>query len=190
LADSECVRYGLSTRAKVVVDFVIDFLNKKPFTSKNAYSSYRQEIIRLQNNGLSGINSHINGARRKLGLDSESIVTIKSNIARETDTEVRAIQTGELKRLEDEIFKTETLMAELEAKKTNVSKAPLTYEEFTKVMDSVVDKIKRVRSTTELNAIISKIFSNFVVSAKKVEDCKLNSPFSALSEIKISHCAG
>ena len=186
----DCERYGKSTRAKVVVSFVTNYLSSKPFTSKKAYSSYAQEIVRLQNQGISELNAQINSAKRKFGIDSDDIDRIKANIAKETDYDVLSIQKGEFKRLEEELFKTQTLINELLAKKTNISKAPLTFQEFTVVMNNIEDRLGKVQSTTELNDMLSKIFSNFVVSTKEVCKYKLNQPFDVLEETKVSHGAG
>lgn len=185
-----CERYGKSTRAKVIQDFVIDFLATKPFTSQKAYSSYTKEIVRLQNQGVLELNAQINSVKRKLGTDSDDMETVKANIAKQTDHEVLTIQKEEFKRLENEVFKTKTLINELIAKKANINKAPLTFQEFTVVMENITDRIRRVQSTTELNSIISKIFSNFTVSSKEVCKYRLNQPFDTLEETKVSHGAG
>ena len=186
----ECARYGKSTRAKVIVDFVKDFLAQKPFSSPKAYSSYKAEIIRLQYEGMTTMNSQINAAKRKIGLDKDDIESIKRNLAKESDATIAVIQKEQLKKIEAEILKTETLLKELIAKKENMTKAPLTFQEFIEIMNSVADRVSKVRSTTELNAIFTKIFSNFVVSSKNVENYRLNPPFDTLFETKVSHCAG
>lgn len=185
-----CERYGKSTRGKIIEQFAYEFLAKKPFTSQKAYSSYKQEIVRLQTQGLSDLNSQINSAKRKLGMDSEDMAKTKLNIAKEDDPAVLTIRKEEFVRLEQEIFKTQTLIAELLSRKENVSKAPLSFKEFTEVMNSLPDRLKKVQSTTELNSIVSKIFSNFTVSSKEVCKYKLNQPFDGLEETKISHGAG
>lgn len=69
-----------------------------------------------------------------------------------------------------------------------VSKAPLTFKEFSEIMDKIPDDIKKVQSTTEKHAYIAPIFLNFSVSAKKVENYTLKQPFEGLFNEKLSKC--
>lgn len=175
-----CERYNKNTRAKVVIDFVLNYLEKKPFASKKAYESYRQEIITIQNRGLSELNSQIASIKKKNSLIADDIATIKNRLAKEVDTETKEIQKQELKRLEKELFASRTLLEELLSKKDKVNKAPLTFKEFIGVMEDLPAKIKKVQSTSGKHELIAPVFLNFFVSAKNVEKYGLKSPFNKL----------
>lgn len=45
----DCERFNKSTRANVIVDFVKDFLEDQPFSNKNAYEHYKEEMKRINN---------------------------------------------------------------------------------------------------------------------------------------------
>lgn len=184
----ECERYKKNTRAKVVLDFVDDFLTKKPFTSKEAYASYKKEIIRIQNQGLSELNSQIASATQKAKLSADDVAAIKLNLAKEDDADTKKIQREEIRRLEKSVLASETLAGELKSKKEKVGRAPLTFEEFSEIMDGLPAKIKKVQSTTEKDALVAPIFLNFFVSAKNVEKYTLNSPFDRLISDGFSEC--
>ena len=175
-----CEREDKGTRAKVIVDFVKGFLSKQPFTSKEAYSSYKQEIVRIQHSGLTQLNSQIGNFKNRIGLLNDDLAQIKNNLAKETDEEIKKEQKAEIKRIDKQLFDTKTLLEELLSKKTKVSQSPITFEEFTTIMDSLPDRLAKVQSTTETNDIISKIFLNFTVDSKNVVKYTLNKPFDVL----------
>jgi DNA invertase Pin-like site-specific DNA recombinase len=184
----DCERYNKGVRGKVILDFVNEFLSQKPFASEETYSSYRTEIIRIQNEGLSDINSHIASATKQASLSADDISKIKLNLSRETDPETKQVQKQELKRLEKALLETRTFIEELKVKKAKVSKAPLTFKEFASVMEALPAKIKKVQTTTEKHALIAPIFLNFIVSSKKVENYSLNSPFDRLISKDFPKC--
>lgn len=182
----DCERFKKGTRAKVVIDYVIDFLEKKPFLSEKTYSSYRTEIIRIQNSGLSELNSQIASSTKQASLYADDIASIKLNLSKETDLDTKQVQKAEIKRLEAKLLEAKTFMEEVKAKKEKVNKAPLTFKEFVAVMEDLPAKIKRVQSTTEKHALIAPMFLNFSVSAKKVEKSTLKQPFEGLFNEKLS----
>ncbi|MCA9358925.1 recombinase family protein [Candidatus Kaiserbacteria bacterium] len=184
----ECERYNKGTRAKVVIDFVVDFLAKHPFASKSSYQSYRQEIIRIQNQGLSELNSQIASAKKKNSLMADDIAEIKLNLSKEKDIDTKTIQKQELKRLESELLAGKKMAEELLAKKAKINKAPLTFEEFIDVMEALPAKIKKVQSTSGKHELIAPVFLNFFVSAKNVEKYGLKSPFNKLIADDFSKC--
>lgn len=184
----DCERYNKGTRGNVVLNFVDTFLRSKPFASQKMYESYKQEIIKIQNLGFSEINSQIASATKQASLFADDIASIKLNLSKETDVGTKQIQKDELRRLEGVLLETQTLAEELKAKKAKVSKAPLTFKEFSEIMDKIPDDIKKVQSTTEKHAYIAPIFLNFSVSAKKVENYTLKQPFEGLFNEKLSEC--
>lgn len=183
-----CERHKKSTRAKVILDFVTDFLEKKPFASKDSFNSYRREIVRIQHEGLHELDQRILSAKRNLGLKAEDIAAIRVNLAKETDTETKEIQKAELKRLEQERLSVRTQLEELEAKKKRVKQAPMTFEEFVDIIENIPAKIKRVRAILAKHALIAPIYLNFFVSAKNVEKYTLNSPFDRLISDDLQDC--
>ena len=175
-----CERENKGTRPKVITAFVKEFLLKKPFTSKKAYSSYKQEIIKIQNQGLSELNSQIASLKKRLSLFEDDISNIKSNLSKEVDEEIKKIQKLELRRLDKQMLEARTLFEELLSKKAKINKSPIDFKEFTEIMDALPAKMSKVQSTTELNALISKIFLNFTVDTKNVVNYTLKSPFDRL----------
>ncbi len=99
-----------------------------------------------------------------------------------------SLQREEIRRLEKSVLASATLVGELKSKKDKVGKAPLTFSDFSEIMDALPAKIKKVQSTTEKDALVAPIFLNFFVSAKNVEKYTLNSPFDRLISDDFSEC--
>jgi DNA invertase Pin-like site-specific DNA recombinase len=184
-----CERHNKSTRAKVIIDYVIEYLNKKPFSSQETYQSYRNEILRLQKTKVSSINEQINNGKRNLGRINSDIEAIKTNLAKETERDYKKIIKDELITAKDKSRVLRKGIQELEQKKTNISKSPLVFEEFIRVIDEIPRKITKVQNSGQLDSILSKIYLNFSVTQKTVEKYTLKAPFGALEcidETKVS----
>jgi hypothetical protein len=93
-----------------------------------------------------------------------------------------------MKRINKSLLASKTLYEELIFKKNKVTKSPITFNEFTEIMDSITTKLNKVQSTTKLNAIISKVFSNFSIDGKNVVSYALNEPFDKLISDDFSKC--
>lgn len=181
-----CEMYNKNVRAKVIKDFVLRYLEFRPFSSQEAYQSYKKEILRIQNQGTHEINSEIASLKRNIGIVRSDIEDVKRNLAKETDVDLINIQKEELKRLKEEEIKNGKKTGKLQEKKINVSKAPLAFEEFIEVIDSLPSKIKKVQTTTQLDSILAKIFLNFSVRDRKVVNYTLKAPFGALERVNDS----
>lgn len=176
----ECEMFNKSTRAKVIVDFAKNYLAQKPFTSKESYESYRQEIMRLQQSESGKIQSQIMAAKQNLNNVYDDIESVESNMAKETDAEMKGIQREQRKKLKDREKHLRKVIKELDAKKKNILKAPATFEKFIAIIDDLSDTLDRVQSTEELDGLLSKIFLNLYVTQKSVEKYTLKAPFGAL----------
>jgi hypothetical protein len=104
------------------------------------------------------------------------------NLAKETERDYKNIFKEELDTAKDKSKVLRKGIQELEQRKTNISKSPLVFEEFIKVIDQITEKIAKVQSTVQLDSISSKIFLNFSVSHKNVEKYMLKAPFGTLEQ--------
>ena len=80
-----CLRYGLSTRAKVVVDFVNRFLATKPFSTQEAYDHYATEMKRVDAERSKERRVRLNALRGQDKGFTASIDNIKAQLYEEQD---------------------------------------------------------------------------------------------------------
>ncbi len=175
-----CPRHKKSVRAKIIMDFIKGFLAEKPFSSKGSYDHYVEEIKKVS-------------AERERN-DRMSLVTLKSHKRRLEDRFVKIKEL--LIDTKDEKIK-ETFAADLADAERDIAVAdgeikkaqkiaeankltPLTYEKFLELMEQVPKILASIKKMKELDYIIKKVFSNFSVRGKKVENATLNKPFDEL----------
>lgn len=182
----DCERYNKSTRGKVIFDYVINYLAKKPFSSLEAYQSYKAEILRKQKEDTQTVTDQINNTKRNLGKIQSEMKLLKSKIVKETDSEMIDIQREELSITKDREKHLKQAIQELLEKKDNLTKSPQAFEQFMQVIDGLSETLPKVQKNAQKGSIISKIFLNFYVSQKSVEKYTLKAPFGALERVNDS----
>ncbi|MFH1365999.1 MAG: recombinase family protein [Patescibacteria group bacterium] len=183
-----CPGYGKSIRAKVVLDYVYNFLDKKPFSSRASYDHYVEEMKNVSAERLLDARKilfSMKAQKRKLENDfintKELLVSDKSPELKEHfKGDLDKIQTG-IKNFAEKIEKQNELIA-------NGKGSLLTYSDFLELMEKTQQIMRKIKNMKELDYVCRKIFMNFIIKEKKVIKSTLSSPFDTLFDAKKVKC--
>ena len=185
---NDCEQKPRSVRAKVIIDYVKNFLEQKPFSSKEIYQHYAKEMVRVSQER--NVNSRKmlmiqTGSRTKL---DKKMLEIREGITRETDENIKDMFRKDLRKTReqyDSLLKIiETTRESIKAEGSTV----ITYEKFVELMENMATNINTSGRMEYLDFVNKKMFSNFTVDGKKVIKSTLNEPFNTLSTIKVLDC--
>lgn len=175
-----CTRFNKSIRAKVILAAVYDFLNKHPFANKKAYDRYVPEMKRIieeRGKETESLLRSLNVQQRHL---AQRITDTKEQLRGEED---RVLVTEYKHDLKEQLEKAKKLEAQIKAAKLKRERANdviLTYESFIELFQNLAQRIQKIESMEQLNFVIKKLFTNFVVDGQKVTKITQNSPFGEL----------
>jgi site-specific DNA recombinase len=186
--NEDCPMKGKSTRAKVIINYICDYLEQKPFSSMKSYEHYQAEMKRVSQQRANEAREGLLALRGQLAKTEDRKLKIKEWLLNEKDDEVKKdfrrdfdLAKDDIKHLEEEIKKKELLV--------NASKESLlAYAEFLELMEKVPKIMGKIKNMSELDFIIRKIFLNFTIKDKKVIKSTLNSPFDVLETQKDLTC--
>lgn len=185
-----CTRKSKSVRAKVIRDYVSDFLKKKPFSSNKAYKHYVEEMDRVSAERIQSAKATVISLKTQKQKLEEKLINTKDLLLGDSDAETKEHFKGDLKKFSQEIAEMQENIEKAQAYVTNSKLTTLTYSDFLKLMENMPKIIGSAKKIRDLDFIIKKIFSNFTVRGNKVEKSTLNSPFNGLIDEKISNGAG
>ncbi len=176
-----CPMHGKSTRAKVVLEALYDFLNRHPLATEKGYARYVAEM------------GHVLSERGK-----EAERELRSLAAQRQHAEERAEDMKELARgakgdkvlvkeyqadMKKHLGKAGELaeqITKIKSERLNANDAIATYEDFHELFGNLANLIQKIDSMADLDYIIKKIFMNVTVTDQNVADITQNSPFREL----------
>lgn len=180
-----------SVRAKVIIDFVLEFLKGLKYDNPKLYTSYKEELGKVNKMAQENLKGEKGQINRSLIQSNDKIAEIKEYLVESTDKAVQSIFEGDLK---DELVKVKGLkdrLKEIEARMKTGETLPVTHEQFIKLLNELPDEIAKTQGMEQLDYKIRKIFSNFTVKDNKVLMYSLQSPFKEFLENGIiSQCRG
>jgi len=187
--NENCERKGKSTRAKVVMDYIYNYLGQKPFSSQESYTHYKEEMKRVSEQRL------IEAKRNKRSLEGQKqaleskIETIKDMLAGSEEESIKELYRDDLKPTKADLKEVEAKIEKVKAFIKAGEVSILAHSEFVELMENMPNIMSKMKKMNELDFIVRKLFLNFVVEQKKVIKSTLNSPFDALETPKVSDCA-
>ena len=177
-----CKSQDKSLRAKVIQEFVIDFLEKHRFESEKVYEHYKKEMALTIRENAKELESEFMSLIKRESAANNDLEYTRDYLKTATDPELKEDFEEDYKKIKDKL---KTIAGEKEkinqAKELN-KKAILTYSEFLELIDSLPDIIRKTKDLKQLDFYIKKIFSNFTVHEKIISKFELNSPFKEFSE--------
>lgn len=180
-----CKNYGKSVRAKVVIDYIKDFLNQKPFSSPASYEHYKEEMTRLAGERAfeaKKILQSFQANKRKL---EERLASTKEMLLSDTEKEVKDAYVGNIKVINENI---KVMDENIEAQREVVSRERagiLTYEEFLELMGKTAQIIGKTAKMKDLDYLCRKLYMNFTIQGKKVIKSTLVPLFEELYQAKV-----
>ncbi len=182
----ECEMHNASTRAKVVINYVNQFLAQKPFSSKVAYEHYAKEMRQVEADRGKERRVLLNMLQGKEKALAAKQARIKEFILDEKDTRFVDGFKGDLLKAEADHKQVqadvEKLKVLIEAEKSAILLLP----DFLEHMEKIAQIVTSTTSMAELDFCIKKMFSNFFVDRKNVVFATLSEPFSRLVDPKIT----
>lgn len=168
-------------RAKIIVDFAINFLKKYDFANEKTYLHYKKEYLRVLRERNRQSNEKLSEIKDKIKKFNEGKEKILKLILNSNDDNIKKdleekykINTREIDTLEKEKRNIENLINEKEE--------ILTYEKFVETLKKLPSKLAKVKTLKELDFFLSKIFLKLVVMDDKIVSYRLNPPFDYFIE--------
>lgn len=178
-----CPRRNKGTRAKVVIDFVKNYLNSKPFSNERSYTSYAQTMKKELSVMYQKAKKELHSDLVKLTNAEKDLEKVLKSLYENEDKDIkRAIE----KSVKEKTIEIETLKNRINEAKDLINRKEeviLSYSEFLELFKDMANTIAKTKKETELNELVGKIFSNFLVNSKNVVSYRLNKPFDALEDL-------
>lgn len=184
----DCSRLGKSVRAKVVLDHIIKFLEKEPFSSKLAYSRYEEEMEKVSAKRVKETGLLLTTSRAQKKALEARLEQIKDTLYVEKDERIKDAYKGDFRKTEKDLLDIRDKIGGLEELAGAEKAATLTYGDFIELMENTSKILASLKNMKDLNLIIKKMFLNFTVREKKVEKQTLNTPFDVLCGSNVADC--
>ncbi len=182
-----CKFKNKNTRAKVIADFVEGYFESKPFSNFESYQHYKAEMSRVSDQRLKETKDLLRTNKSELAKLEERLKDLKGAMVVEKDEEMRGFQKDDFQKTSDRIVDVNEEVEGLEKKLIAVKGAIFTYEEFLELFDNMARKMNNSSSMKEWNTVLEKVFLNFTVNKKSVEEYTLNEPFASLERVETSN---
>jgi DNA invertase Pin-like site-specific DNA recombinase len=187
-----CVYKGSGPRAKVIINFALNWLDDHKFTTKENYENYIKEV-RLQ--GVTRRKELIELIRqntREILSKQEQYDATKRAVANNGE-QVAKHYNGDLDKYLKDLVRLKKLQDSLTEEKNAQSSAIMSYAKYLKLFENVANLLRSTESFSGLDKMLRKFYSNFTVSAHpvppnnkinrwEVVDFKLNEPYKGFVE--------
>ena len=176
-----CPMGGKSTRAKVVLDALFDFLRNHPLTKERGYKHYVAEMGRVLSERGKEAERELRSlvAQRQHAEERMEDMKELSRGAKGDKVLVKEYQAdtrkhiGRVKELGEQIAKNKS-------ERVSATDAIGTFEEFHELFANLANHIEKLDVMADLDYTIKKIFMNVTVTDQKVAHITQNSPFREL----------
>ncbi len=187
-----CPLENKSTRAKTILDFAIKYFEKKPFSNVDAYQHYKKEMQRVKEQRIKETREQLRLNKSELTKLNGRITELKEAMVLEKDEDVKGYQKEDFQKTNDKIVALTGEIEKLESKVEAIKGTLLTYEEFLELFDNMSVILAKTTKMKDLDILLRKVFLNFTVNKKNVEEYTLNEPFASLERLdtsNVSDCA-
>jgi DNA invertase Pin-like site-specific DNA recombinase len=174
-----------SIRAKVIISWIVNFLDQKPFSTPQSYDHYKKEIEVVYKNRLKDTKDRVMTLRIQKSKELERLAKIKEYVVGTNDLQIQKQFEQELKDAHAMIEAVADEISEKEEFINHSRSAIPTYEQFLKLWEKVPKTIATSQNMAEIDFLIRKIFLNFSIDGKNVDFATLNEPFATLMRQKI-----
>lgn len=171
-----------NVRAKVVLDFVYQFLEQYKFTHKKDYEHYLQEMKVVGEKQKKELESQRKSLQQSAKQLEERISKIKNLLLDETDNEIKDSFKSDLKGKEQDLKAILNEISKIKEAQEQGDKAILAYSVFIELFNNLPDILKKTKTIEGKDQIIRRIFLNFTLKDKKVASYQLNQPFKDFFE--------
>lgn len=178
--NKECTRSKKSIRAKIIFEFIYNFLEGGLNLTEKEYKGYYDDMVSISDTKRMRVRTEINSRRGalksvKYEIKDKSLKIIEymsdSPIWKISNQHIQELAEKELQLVED--------IEKLEKQLTSPEQDRLSLEEFLNLSENAVTKVK-LGNVVIKNAICRKIFLNLTANEEKVVSYQLKEPFATL----------
>lgn len=179
---AECIFYGKSVRAHVVVDYCIHYLQEHRFNSKEMYDHYVEEMKQVMSKQEEILETKRRSLTKTLTDTDEKIEKIKDLLLSEKDIQVKDTFRADLKKEQANVLSMKKDINKVKEEKEKHKQAIMSYDRFLELFEDLPNTIGKTKSLKEKDFLLGKIFLNCVIKDKKVLSCQLNPPFDRFAK--------
>ena len=186
--NEECERRPRQVRAHVILNYVRGFLESKPFSTPEAYEHFAQEMKQVTEEKLIQTRSLLLSLKTRKTRLEKKLLGIREALTDEKLSEaIKNDYRGDYQKDSKELA---TCKAQIEKQQETLESGTsvvMNYEKFLEQMDKMAQIMASKRTLREFDFIIRKLFSNFYLRGKNVENTTLSAPFDALYALKVNN---
>jgi len=184
-----CKMNNKSVRAKVILDFIFNYLKNKPFSNETSYKNYKEEMeTTIEQRSIEAKSKLLSLKIQKTKLEEKFIKT-KEFLVNNPDEQTKQNYMGDLEKIKEDIKIIELSIDKYKQIVEHGNTLILTYENFLELLEKMPIIMAHSKNLPELDYMVKKVFSNFKVKNNKVVEYTLNKPFDVLATSKVSLCA-
>lgn len=176
----ECKRKGKSVRAKLILEAVFAFFEKHPLGTKEAYDRYVPEMTRIIDQRQKDLDAALKSLQIQNRHLADRISDDKEQLRIEEDALLKREYKNDLKEKLEKAKEFEKKILDLKRVREEAKATILTYEQFIELFGNLAERIQKTGNMKDLDYILRKLFSNFVVKDGIVTQITQNSPFGEL----------
>lgn len=172
-----CERPKKSIRARVVMNFVFDFLEKHLFATRSNYDRFCRTVEVESIQHREELEARLKSLHRAKTENEKTMQRVKDLLMKNDDT-LTAHFKGDMAKVKAEDETIKKTIAETEELIAKSKEAPMTYEMFLELFRNAAITLKNNDDLSYRDQTIRLMFSNFIVDNEKVADFGLLQPFS------------
>lgn len=182
-----CSDNGKGIRAHIIIRFIKNYLNTKPYSNSKAYKAYLEEMKRISFVEVGELQRAKHSLTAKIVHKEQALKEFNESYLRESDVELKETAKEYIQSTKSEIINLRERIKDIEIEISQKSSASLSYQNYLKLFDSMAQTLDKTNKMSELDYILSKLFLNFTVDSKNVVSYELNEPFNMLEEPKVTN---
>ncbi len=177
----DCKYKGKSIRAKTILDAAHAFLDSHPMNFERGYEAYTREMERLQTEKDKELLTKQKSLHQRRKATNDRIGETK-NLLIESKSDKLLVREfrDDLKKHVEELKKLDALIVEIEVARKGGKAAIQSFAQFIELFQNLAERIKKIGTMSDLDYMMRKVFTNFVVEGQKVTKITQNSPFREL----------
>ncbi len=177
-----CKYFGKSTRARVIVEFVKNFLEQNDFAVKEIYDYFEKQSKKEIEKRHKFNESRRKSLSQYKNVLEREIENSKNLLREESDSTLKAEFKSDLKSKLSELEKIKSEIEDLKNKKNQEKNAIMNFQKFLELWRLLPSRIAKIKKMETLDKVIQLIFSNFTVEGKEVALFTLKTPFKEVYE--------
>jgi hypothetical protein len=159
----DCPKHDKSVRAKVIIAFIRDFLEKRPFSTQKSYDHYVEEMKNVAKQRFSQNKALSASLQAKKAEVLKRQEQIKEVLLSNQSGDAKNLFAGDLTKISTQLAELEEQITETNSYLEKNKVTLLTYSDFIKLMDYIPKYMGEIKNMKELDIIIQKTFLNFTI---------------------------